>query len=90
MKLLALLRDALSRVVAIREALEDGDPAYAHALADDLEHDIAGGLATIGEWPRCPDCGGRAPTVELLERHRARRCCGPIGASLRRLRPARR
>ncbi len=29
-------------------------------------------------WPRCEACGQRAPTGELLERHRVRRCVGPI------------
>ncbi|HXH89809.1 MAG TPA: hypothetical protein VNI55_14515 [Gaiellaceae bacterium] len=28
-------------------------------------------------WPRCEACGQRAPTGELLERHRLRRCVGP-------------
>ena len=49
MNLINLTRDALVRVVAIREALEDGDPSHAYALATDLEHDLAGGLAEIGD-----------------------------------------
>lgn len=42
----------------------------------------------VNEWPRCPDCGARAPTAELLERHRVRRCHGnPDRPALVRLRP---
>jgi hypothetical protein len=35
--------DALARVVAIREALEYGDPGYAAELARSLEHDLGAG-----------------------------------------------
>jgi hypothetical protein len=30
-------------------------------------------------WPRCPDCGARCPTAQLLRRHRERDCCGLTG-----------
>ncbi len=29
-------------------------------------------------WPRCCECGSRAPSEELLDRHRLRRCVGPV------------
>jgi hypothetical protein len=44
-----VLRDALARLVVIREALEDGDVGYACAVAIDLEHDLAGALAWFSE-----------------------------------------
>ena len=31
-------------------------------------------------YPRCDVCGARAPSEEFLERHRIRRCPGPLGA----------
>jgi hypothetical protein len=31
------------------------------------------------DYPRCPSCGTRTPTLELLERHRLRRCYGLPG-----------
>ena len=30
-------------------------------------------------YPRCASCGARFPTVEFLERHELRACCGPVG-----------
>jgi len=30
------------------------------------------------EYARCCECGSRAPTGEFLERHRLRRCVGPV------------
>jgi hypothetical protein len=30
-------------------------------------------------WPRCPECGQRAPTKALLHLHRVRDCCGLAG-----------
>jgi hypothetical protein len=30
-------------------------------------------------WFRCPDCGTRAPTRQLLERHQVRDCHGLPG-----------
>jgi hypothetical protein len=45
----------------------------------------------VADWPRCPDCGARAPTEKLLERHRVRRCYGnPDRLGLVRLRPGQR
>ena len=35
------LRELLARVVVLREAIADGDSAYAFALAADLEDDLA-------------------------------------------------
>lgn len=29
-------------------------------------------------WPRCCECGRRAPTAEFLVKHRLRRCPGPV------------
>lgn len=49
MSLYRLLRDALARVVAIREALEDGDVRYAAEVAYQLELDLAGSLSSIGD-----------------------------------------
>jgi hypothetical protein len=37
---LVLLRAILARVVVIREAIADGDAAYASSLAADLEYDL--------------------------------------------------
>jgi len=33
----------------------------------------------LSAWPRCRDCGSRAPSAEFLDRHRLRRCAGPVG-----------
>jgi hypothetical protein len=38
---MSALRDVLARVVAIKLAIEDGDSAFAFALARDLERDLA-------------------------------------------------
>ncbi len=35
-----ILRDALARVVTIRDALSDGDYGFAAEVAADLEHDL--------------------------------------------------
>jgi hypothetical protein len=35
------LRDATARLVAIQDAIEDGDTGYAWTLAHDLEPDLA-------------------------------------------------
>ncbi len=40
----AVIDDAIARVVTFREALEDGAYAYAARVAEDLEHDLAGNL----------------------------------------------
>ena len=66
------VRDALARVVFAREALELGEYAIATTVLRDLEFD----LASVLDWPRCPDCGCRAPTQPLLDRHRFRDCRG--------------
>jgi hypothetical protein len=44
----AFIEDALARIVRIREAIEDGDLVLAHAIAGDLEADVAGALARRG------------------------------------------
>jgi hypothetical protein len=67
-----LLADVLGRLAEARDVLTDS-PGFAAELLRDLEHD----LGRLGErWPRCPDCGARAPSDELLDRHRLRRCFG--------------
>jgi hypothetical protein len=33
-------------------------------------------------YPRCPECGARTPTKELLDRHRVRDCHGLHGGQL--------
>jgi hypothetical protein len=47
-----LLRDALGRIVAIREAIAEGAIDYAADLASDLEADLAGGVAQLEERAR--------------------------------------
>lgn len=47
MTALALLRDALGRIVAAREALESGDTSLVWTLLADLEADLAGALYAI-------------------------------------------
>jgi hypothetical protein len=47
--LIGLIRDACSRIVAAREAFEVGDTGLAYEILTDLEHDIAAGLAAIGD-----------------------------------------
>jgi hypothetical protein len=41
------LRDALARIVALRESLEFGDPVEAAAVARDLEIDLAATLREL-------------------------------------------
>jgi hypothetical protein len=43
------LSDLLARVVAIRGALEDGDPDYAYAIAIEAENELAGLTATLAD-----------------------------------------
>jgi hypothetical protein len=47
---LELLRDALARIIYLREALEVGDVGTAVSVAGDLEHDLATQLAQLEEW----------------------------------------
>lgn len=53
--------NTLARVVRIREALEDGDTAFAYDLLTDLEHDLASALVRSAPSDKppvlCPDCG---------------------------------
>ena len=30
-------------------------------------------------YPRCPECGARLPTLDLVKRHLVRDCCGLPG-----------
>ena len=34
--------------------------------------------ASGSSYPRCESCGSRAPSEAFLERHRLRRCVGPV------------
>jgi hypothetical protein len=70
----AVLRDVLAGIVYALEALEQGEPGIAATILRDLEDDLA-----AATQPRCPGCGGRAPTWELLDRHRIRDCHGLPG-----------
>jgi hypothetical protein len=48
----------LGRIVRAREALEDGDIAFAAEILADLEIDLAGGFrSTVPCSNSCPDCG---------------------------------
>ena len=47
MTALEVIRNALSRVVAVEEALEVGDTGEAFALLVDLEADLVGSLAAL-------------------------------------------
>jgi hypothetical protein len=67
----SVLRDALARIVFAREAVELGELRIAVSVLRDLEKLLLEVLE-----PRCPDCGSRAPTWELLQRHRVRDCYG--------------
>ena len=49
MTLLDLIRDAIARLVAIQESFEYGDSGTACAMAHDLEVDLVGGLANLGD-----------------------------------------
>lgn len=49
MNFLSLMRDVLARIVVVREELEVGAVGEAAAVLYDLEIDLAGGLATIGD-----------------------------------------
>lgn len=46
---ITLLRDAVARLVVVQEAIEDGNPSYAHTVAHELELDIAGCLHHFGD-----------------------------------------
>ena len=46
------LRDALARVVKLREALADADLTFAAAIAERLEHDLAAELEQLADSPR--------------------------------------
>jgi hypothetical protein len=46
---LEILRDALSRIIRIREGHADGDLALAEQIAEDLEHDLAGAIVRLEE-----------------------------------------
>lgn len=41
---IALLQDALARIVSAQEAIEDGDAGYAYTLLVQLEADLASSL----------------------------------------------
>jgi hypothetical protein len=43
------VRDVLAILVRLREALEDGDVSFAVEIAEELEDDLAGWLATTPE-----------------------------------------
>ena len=45
----AIVSDAVARLVAIQEAIECGDPSVAHAMASDLEMDLAGALTRASD-----------------------------------------
>jgi hypothetical protein len=49
---LAHVVDALGRVVALREALADGDPPYAAAIAERLELDLVAWRERLTEAAR--------------------------------------
>ena len=49
MNFVSLMRDVLARIVVVREELEVGAVGEAAAILHDLEIDLAGGLATIGD-----------------------------------------
>ena len=42
-----IVRDAIARVVAAEEAIEDGDSGYAHAVLVGLEADLVGSLSAL-------------------------------------------
>jgi hypothetical protein len=44
-----LLRDALARIIYLRESLDVGDVGTAVSIAADLEHDLAAQLAQLEE-----------------------------------------
>jgi hypothetical protein len=67
-----VVRDLLSRVVRIREALVDGDVAFAYDVLSDLEHDLAGEeeFRTPVQNFACSDCGLRFRWPGQLADHR--------------------
>ena len=44
---LDVIANAVARLVSAEDALEDGDPDYAHTLLVDLEADLVGSLAAF-------------------------------------------
>jgi len=49
MSALELLRDALARIIYLRESLDVDDVGTAVSIAADLEHDLAAQLARLEE-----------------------------------------
>jgi hypothetical protein len=49
MNAVRIMRDALQRIVVLREALEAGDTGFAYEVAAGLEDDIAGKLHELGD-----------------------------------------
>lgn len=47
MTALQVIQNAVGRVVSAEEAIEDGNPDYAHTLLVDLEADLVGSLAAL-------------------------------------------
>lgn len=47
MNAIELLRNALARIAAAEEAIEDGDTGYAHAILTGLEADLASSVGAL-------------------------------------------
>lgn len=61
--------NVISRIVAIREAIEAGDVGYAYAVASDLEHDLVG----LDDFWLIPcDCDGSCDGVDACPHPRVR------------------